>query len=276
LNYESLAFEIKCLAKSIKCGISLIDSIKLLISSLIPFHIKKLKLIQIKLPYSIKALIPINQLPSIWLNILHIYYDRDYEPITLFVPQKNWTIIDIGAHIGLYTLKAARLVGLHGKVIAIEPNPENYEILKLNMKINSLSNILPIRIAISNKNTIKKLYIPKYSANASFNRNYIESIGNSIEKTIEVRTMKLSDLIEKLKLSHIDLIKIDVEGEELNIVKELIESDIIRNIDKLIIEVHKNIINQMEITNLLEGQGYNVIIIDDIELPYQSFIAAFK
>src|SRR3972149_2094785 len=53
-----------------------------------------------------------------------------------FHPKKGDVVVDIGAHIGKYTIEAAIRVGEEGKIIAVEPLPSNFEILKKNIKIN--------------------------------------------------------------------------------------------------------------------------------------------
>ena len=56
-------------------------------------------------------------------------------------------VVDIGAHIGYYTLIFARLVGPKGKVFAFEPEPNNFNLLIKNIKINGYKNIIPVQKA---------------------------------------------------------------------------------------------------------------------------------
>ena len=55
--------------------------------------------------------------------------------------KKNDVVIDLGAHIGYYTLMMAKLVGESGKVFAFEPEPRNLVLLKKNIKVNCYNNI---------------------------------------------------------------------------------------------------------------------------------------
>jgi len=59
-------------------------------------------------------------------------------------PKEGDVFIDIGAHIGRYTLEAAKAVGEKGKVIAIEPHPSNFKILNENIKLNNLNNVITL------------------------------------------------------------------------------------------------------------------------------------
>lgn len=59
--------------------------------------------------------------------------------------KKGDTVLDLGAHIGYYTLLAAKLVGEKGKVFAFEPEPTNFALLKKNIKINNYQNVIPVQ-----------------------------------------------------------------------------------------------------------------------------------
>jgi FkbM family methyltransferase len=56
--------------------------------------------------------------------------------IEYFRPKEGDMVVDIGAHIGRYTIIASKRVGANGKVIAIEANPSNFEMLKRNIQLN--------------------------------------------------------------------------------------------------------------------------------------------
>ena len=61
------------------------------------------------------------------------------------------TVIDIGAGIGEFSVLASKLVGKNGKVISIEPSPEDFETLMVNLKTNMCHNVIPLNLAISDK-----------------------------------------------------------------------------------------------------------------------------
>ena len=73
--------------------------------------------------------------------------------------EKGDTVLDLGSHIGYYTLIAAELVGEKGKVFAFEPEPTNFVLLKKNIKINNYQNVIPVQKAVSNKNGKGRLYL---------------------------------------------------------------------------------------------------------------------
>ena len=114
------------------------------------------------------------------------------------------TVLDLGAHIGYYTLIAAKLVGPKGRVFAFEPNPGNFAFLKKNIKINGYRNIAPVQKAISNKNGIGRLYLARKSVSHRMYKSY----GN--QPFLEVETIRLDDFIK----GRVDVVRLDIEGCE--------------------------------------------------------------
>lgn len=139
--------------------------------------------------------------------------------------------VDIGANIGYYTLLAASLVGSGGKVYSFEPSPQTYVRLVDNINLNSFHNIIPYRLAISDKLSIIKIYIDENSQD-------LNSIYRKTDKFITVSAYPL----EKICKGKIDLIKIDCEGceyEALRGMRNIVipkEGDISRT--KIIIELN--------------------------------------
>jgi len=120
--------------------------------------------------------------------------------------------IDIGANIGKYSIIVGKnLKG--GVVVAIEPEPTNFEILKKNIKRNGLKNVLPINLACSDKNGNLDFYIDQFSSG-----------GHSLHKKenfekITVKAEKLDKILKRLQISEVNLIKIDVEGAETEVLR---------------------------------------------------------
>ncbi len=117
------------------------------------------------------------------------------------------TVIDLGAHIGYYTLLAAKLVGPSGKVYAFEPDPSNFEILKKNVDQNGYKNIICVNKAVSNKTGKTNLFL----AGDTDNSQIVDS--SLSDKSIEVDVITLDDFF-KNEDNHIDFIKMDIEGSE--------------------------------------------------------------
>lgn len=113
------------------------------------------------------------------------------------------TVVDIGANIGYYSLLASRLVGESGKVYAFEPFENTFEILKRNIAVNGLHNILPTRKAILDKVGIMRLYFSRYTPAC-----------NSVTGKGKFVFVPCTTLDQELKGYKVDLIKMDIEGAE--------------------------------------------------------------
>ncbi|MDO9000950.1 MAG: FkbM family methyltransferase [Bacteroidota bacterium] len=139
-------------------------------------------------------------------------YEKEVVDIFYEYAEKSKVIYDIGANIGYYTLIASKAANDNSKVYAFEPFPENVIALKKNIEVNNNSNIMVLEFAISNK-----------IGRASFS-NSDNNVANTLcedsptfknNKSIEVRTITIDDLILNNTIEVPDLIKMDVEGTEL-------------------------------------------------------------
>ncbi len=123
--------------------------------------------------------------------------------------------LDIGANIGYYTSLFSTIVGTSGKVIAVEPDPENYALLELNCTpyIKNTHNISLHQVALSDANGEALLF--KSKDNHGMHRLY-SSVCCSNESS-EVQVIRGDDLLT----GPVDFIKIDIEGYELSALKGL-------------------------------------------------------
>lgn len=128
--------------------------------------------------------------------------------------QPGNVVFDIGAHVGYFTLLAARLVGPEGFVHAFEPHPQNVEFIERHIHLNKLENVGLHPIAVS-----------KQSGNAYFGDGVSSSTGHlSPGGDLEVKTSSLDDLLGSDTVKPPQLIKIDVEGGEVDVLTGGIET----------------------------------------------------
>jgi FkbM family methyltransferase len=138
-----------------------------------------------------------------------------------FRPEDGDTVIDVGAHVGHYTIIASKHVGPNGKVIAIEADPGNFEMLNKNIKLNGLTNVIPLKYAASSIESRIKLYTPAKESGYTIYNTIILSRSKPGEKFIEVDGNTLDNLLQQngIREEEISWIKIDVEGAELEVLK---------------------------------------------------------
>lgn len=137
--------------------------------------------------------------------------------------QPSWHVIDVGANIGYYALMEARRCEY---VMALEPDPTNYEVLRLNKLLNNDYSMSLYNVAAGDINGKVKFETSKVS-----NWRRVSSKGN-----VEVDMERLDDILT----GKIDFIRMDVEGYELNILKGA--QEILRNSPGMFIEVHNQIL----------------------------------
>ena len=124
------------------------------------------------------------------------------------------TVIDIGAHVGYYTLLASMLAGDSGSVWAFEPEPTNAAFLRRHMYLNNCRNVQVEELAVSNTNGHSRFLCGKGSGTG-----HLDRTGD-----MEVRTVRLEDFCSARGITP-SAIKIDVEGAEAAVLegaKELI------------------------------------------------------
>jgi FkbM family methyltransferase len=139
------------------------------------------------------------------------YEEENLEVLLSFV-RDDTVFLDIGANIGIYTLRVGRRVP-KGKVYAFEPNPQLHELLSRNAYVNGLTDILQcFRLGLSDHNRTASFHYPK----GHLGGGHVDNTGTvSGPQSVEAEIRRLDDL---LALDfRCDLVKIDVEGHELNV-----------------------------------------------------------
>ena len=130
-------------------------------------------------------------------------------------------ILDIGANIGYYAVMESLVVGPTGKVTAFEPMSRNVQMLKRNVELNGASNIDVVQGAVSASTGTGKMFMSSHSNLHTFHRD--GSAADYLESTpVDVPTMTLRDAVSRSGL-RTDLIRMDVEGHEVEILGQLIE-----------------------------------------------------
>ncbi len=166
-------------------------------------------------------------------------------------------VVDVGANIGVLTDLFARWVGPSGRVIAIEPEPINIAALQRRMKRSDLAKIVQIvPAAASDCNGRALLRITPHHAGD----HHLVAADNSAGDTIEVDRITLDSLLNAHNKRCPSLLKIDVQGAELPVLRGAQET-LSRCRPALLIEVDRNALiragsNEQEIARFLDALGY--------------------
>lgn len=163
------------------------------------------------------------------------------------------TVVDIGAHVGYFTLYAAN-IAKKGKIISYEPSKKSFFSLEKNLEINNFSNIKLENVAVS-----------KIHGKAVLHVDDDDGISNSLydlnkkSKVYEVKTVTLEEILSKNELHEIDFLKIDCEGAEYEILMSASSSDL-NKIKKISVEIHEKLVpySKEEVIEKLKNNGFHV------------------
>ena len=131
--------------------------------------------------------------------------------------QPGMTVLDIGAHQGLYTLLASKSVGPTGRVFAFEPSPREQRALRLNLRLNRCNNVRMQSVALGDQEGQADLYIASIQQ-TGFNSLRRQSISTPTTQ-LKVLVKRLDDWLREAKVDRVDFIKLDVEGGELAVLQ---------------------------------------------------------
>lgn len=131
--------------------------------------------------------------------------------------QEGDLVVDLGAGIGDFAILASRRVGPEGKVIALEPNAEDYQLLKINVERNGCPNVTALNVGVAGEPGQKEISFwgKKYAFR-------VDTLENILAR-LEVR-------------DRIDFIKMDIEGFEAEVIGGSIET--IKDADVISLELH--------------------------------------
>jgi len=184
-------------------------------------------------------------------NMLHL---QDYEPVSWVAPEPGGIFLDVGAHIGWYTIRAARAIGESGRVIALEPAASNRNQLERNLALNKITSYTIVPLAAWSK-----------SGPVRWSPSQV-SVWNKVDEsrgTEELEGIALDDLVSKLSLPRVDWIKMDIEGAETEALRGA--ATILRKFRPILfIEVHECM---AELRGLLREFGYTIDRAAFDELP---------
>lgn len=145
--------------------------------------------------------------------------------------QPGMTVLDVGAHVGYYAHRCARLAGPNGRVIAFEPHPRTFAVLSHN--VSHLSNVTPVQVALAETEGTAALHdylIMSASGSLHYDQAMVEQQRSQLRtsdvapriahnfpvQTYSVRTMPADACLEELGIQRVDVVKMDIEGAEIS------------------------------------------------------------
>jgi FkbM family methyltransferase len=198
---------------------------------------------------------------------LAIYVAGAFEPneMTIFdrLLQPGATFIDVGANEGVYSIFAAARVGPKGRVIAVEPSPREIASLRGSLALNPKLKVSVVEAALGQANSWAELHVLDFP---HAGENTLASFSTSDTPAIDRRavpTMSLDSLVQRLPNRKVDVVKIDVEGAELDVLRGAREV-LRKQRPALLIEVGgPGDRPKSAVLSMLDKAGYLISTIDD-------------
>jgi len=167
--------------------------------------------------------------------------ERDQVHVVQQVLQPGMVVLDIGANIGSYALLEASLVGKTGRVYALEPSPENFDLLNKNVQLNQFTDIVETHnIGASNQSGIGQFYLHAASNLHTFHPVKYQAFGKqeAYVDTLEVEVVNILEFVKDKRA--IDFIRMDIEGYEVEVLEGMMEGIIAGDLSpKILFEVHR-------------------------------------
>lgn len=156
--------------------------------------------------------------------ILKVYNNHDKMQIN-----DSDIVVDIGAHIGIFSNYVAS-INRSGKIFSFEPNPENFQYLEENIRINNFDNVNIFNMGIAKFSGKAKLFLSNATTGS-------HSLVRETDKFVEISTISVNSLFEHCGIERCDFLKIDTEGSEYEILFNM-DKKHLGNVSRIAIEYH--------------------------------------
>ncbi len=185
------------------------------------------------------------------------YQDHFYDKVADYVPKADWIVFDIGANVGLFTVQQARRKAC---VYAFEPNPDCYRRLSKAVDANRLnSRVSKFNYALGSSPGTGTMRIPLgYTTSGTI----MPSADTMPGTTSIVEITSLDEIVPRLGVAHVDLLKIDVEGAEVEVLRGAVQT--LENVERIIVEFHSRAL-QEQVSTFLDPFGYSVSLLLDTD-----------
>lgn len=183
--------------------------------------------------------------------LTEMYRQRVYAPF--LHGKKDLTILDIGANIGLFSFYASQYAK---RIYAIEPAQEHVDVANHMIKFNKLDEIVTVhRNAIAHENKEMTLHHNQNVTMFSLK----EAVADKSLDSEKVEAVTLLKFLDDSKIEHVDFMKLDIEGAEMEVVSGTEFQEASKRIDSLVVEYHQwSGRNPSQLVTALSDYGYEV------------------
>ena len=193
------------------------------------------------------------------VSVLRHSFDHDIflTAIPEYTLPANAIVLDIGAHIGTFSILAATKAR-QGRIFALEPSLGTYSLLTVNVAINRLQNIVSEHLALTDRVGLVELY---HDPEDHYGHSVMKQLSTSKE-TVPATT--LARYLEEKGLDYVDLAKFNCEGAEFAILQSS-SPEVLNRIGKMIVLYHCDLVEGANLSQLvghLRGSGFETRLIN--------------
>ncbi|MBT8327448.1 MAG: FkbM family methyltransferase [Bacteroidia bacterium] len=180
-------------------------------------------------------------------NVIGHSFENDiYLPVLKYIDFKKGDVVfDVGSHIGTFSLMLHQITQRQLEIHCFEASIDTYNILKLNVESNGLSNIKPHHVALTGDDVgTQKLFYDTEHGN--WGHSVVHNFGGEFE---EVKNVTFKDFIDFNNISNIKLIKFNCEGSEVGIVMKT-PQELLKKIDNIVLLYHFDLVEDYSLNDL--------------------------
>jgi FkbM family methyltransferase len=204
------------------------------------------------------------------MRVLRLYEPEKHRVLQAALAP-GMTFVDVGACKGDFTLLAAASVGPQGRVVAVEPEPVNASWLRRSVGLSAARNVEVMEMALgdaSGRAVLHRVDVIGGADSSSGLHSLLEG-GLATHDTIEVDAQTLDGLLGTLGIARVDVIKIDVEGWEVAVLRGA-AGTLTRQRDPpvILIDLHPDLgVDPLEVADILREYGYETLRIGSPDEP---------
>ena len=202
------------------------------------------------------------------------FYEAATSNLFLSILKPGDTFIDVGAHIGYFSMLAAALVGETGEVISFEPSPDNYRHLVEHVALNGFSNVLPLHLALGDSEGVTTLHLnaDNDGGHALWDvRNHQDCVKSRAHpRAHPTYVTRLDRVLRERPMRSVRAIKLDIEGSEVLALRGAREVISRHQVPFIVAEVNRSGLEQMgtseaDLRALMTQHGYETWLLQDAE-----------
>jgi FkbM family methyltransferase len=215
-------------------------------------------------PYKVpggKIFLNISESPMMLARVVGRFEVQKHQAVLSLV-KPGMTFVDVGANKGDFGLLAAQLVGENGRVLSFEPEPTNCHWIRKSIELNGYKNMVLYEAALADANEQSQLFLGKQSGWHSI----VESLPNRNCGTIPISKRTLDSVLQETGSNRVDVMKIDVEGAEMAVLRGATEALKANHNVLLLMDIHPDLgVDPFAVRDFLGTLGFSTFA---IQPPY--------